>query len=155
MKIKTINQLRNNHHLLTATKKQINFTFIAFTFVIGMSWTACKSVYAASNDRPPPTSGVKWHPGHYYTLMGQSKDNPKQMAQVYRELKKTPALRGLQIRYHWTELEREENMYDFNSIERLLAELAAQKKRLIICCKRNHLILQQLLYRYLQNKDGN
>ena len=132
MEIKTIIQLRNNHHLAAATK-QINIAFIAFMFVIGTSWTACKAVYAASNDRPSAsTSEVKWHPGHYYTLMGQGKNNPKYMTQVYRELKKTPALRGLQIRYHWAELELEENMYDFTSIEQLLAELTAQKKRLII-----------------------
>ena len=134
MKIKTTLQLGNNYPPSTGTKKQININiaFIAFIFVIGMSWALCKSVYAASKDRPPAsTSGVKWHPGHYYTLMGQSKDNPKQMTQVYRELKKTPALRGLQIRYHWAELEPEENMYDFTSIERILSN------------------------RYLQNKDGN
>jgi|CXWL01.1.fsa_nt_gi hypothetical protein len=123
---------RNNDHFSTAAK-QIHAVLITLVFVIGMGWTACKSVYAANNvSSSATTSGVKWHPGHYYTLMGQGKNNPKYMAQVYRELKKTPALRGIQIRYDWAELEPAENMYDFTSIEHHLAELASQKKRLII-----------------------
>jgi hypothetical protein len=130
METKTVIQHRNNY--LATPAKRINIALIVFMFAISMNWFACKTAYG-SNDRPSaPISGVKWHPGHYYTLMGQGKNNPKYMAQVYRELKKTPALRGLQIRYNWAELEPEENMYDFTSIEQHLAELTAQKKRLII-----------------------
>ena len=75
---------------------------------------------------------VKWHPGHYYALMNFMRTNPKIMAQVYRELNATPALRGLQVRYEWPELEPEEGRYDFTAIERVLAELAPQNKRLIV-----------------------
>ncbi len=75
---------------------------------------------------------VKWHPGHYYALMNFMRTNPKIMAQVYSELKATPALRGLQVRYEWPELEPEEGRYDFTAIERVLAELAPQNKRLIV-----------------------
>lgn len=119
----------NDHRLnIVKYKRAIS---IALLFVIGAIWTACGVAYAADNTRLSATTAVKWHPGHYYTLMGD-KNNPKYMAQVYRELKKTPLLRGLQIRYEWAELESAENMYDFTSIEQRLAELAAQKKRLII-----------------------
>jgi hypothetical protein len=36
---------------------------------------------------------VKWHPGHYYAPMTFMRSNPTIMAQVYAELKATPALR--------------------------------------------------------------
>jgi hypothetical protein len=42
---------------------------------------------------------VKWHPGHYYAPMSFMRKNPKIMALVYSELRATPALRGLQVRY--------------------------------------------------------
>ena len=130
MKINTNIKPRNNDHLFPAAR-QIHVVLIALVFVIGMGWTACKTVYSANNASSSATTAVKWHPGHYYALMGQGKqgkNNPKYMAQVYRELKKTPALRGIQIRYEWAELEPTENMYDFTSMERHLTELAAQKK---------------------------
>ena len=77
-------------------------------------------------------SAVKWHPGHYYAPMNFMRTNPKIMAQVYSELKATPALRGLQVRYEWPELEPEEGRYDVTVIEQVLAELTAQNKRLIV-----------------------
>ena len=111
---------------------QMHGLLITLLFVLGTIWASLGTAYAATNATSPITTGVKWHPGHYYTLMGQGKNNPKYMAQVYRELKKTPALRGLQIRYHWAELEPEEGIYNFTSIEQHLAQLTEQKKRLII-----------------------
>lgn len=75
---------------------------------------------------------VKWHPGHYYTILGLGKNDPKYMTQVYKELKATPALRGIQIRYFWAELETAKGVYDFASIDQRLAELAAIGKRLVI-----------------------
>ncbi|MDP1614873.1 MAG: hypothetical protein Q8L68_03670, partial [Methylococcales bacterium] len=75
---------------------------------------------------------VKWHPGHYCTILGLGKNDPKYMTQVYKELKATPALRGLDSRYFWAELETAKGVYDFTSIDQRLAELAAIGKRLVI-----------------------
>jgi hypothetical protein len=75
---------------------------------------------------------VKWHPGHYCTILGLGKNDPKYMAQVYKELNATPALRGIQIRYFWAELETTKGVYDFTSIDQRLADLAAIGKRLVI-----------------------
>ncbi|MCC6965690.1 MAG: glycoside hydrolase [Nitrospira sp.] len=81
----------------------------------------------------PTTPGVvKWHPGHYYAPMTFMRTNPSIMAQVYAELKATPALRGLQVRFTWPELEPEEGRYDFKGIEKVLTELAPLNKHLII-----------------------
>ncbi len=115
----------------TKIKQNSATSFKSLFFVMCMAWLFIGVTYA-SDKSTPINNAVKWHPGHYYTLMGQSKNNPKQMAQIYRELKNTPLLRGIQIRYDWAELEPEENVYNFSSIEHHLAELASQKKRLII-----------------------
>ncbi len=96
--------------------------------------TACTGswpVKTAAADVSDP-GAVKWHPGHYYAPMSFMRTNPKIMAQVYRELQATPALRGLQMRFEWPELEPEEGQYDFTAIERVLAELAPHNKRLIV-----------------------
>lgn len=96
--------------------------------------TACTGswpVKTAAADVSDP-GAVKWHPGHYYAPMSFMPTNPKIMAHVYRELQATPALRGLQMRFEWPELESEEGQYDFTAIERVLAELAPHNKRLIV-----------------------
>ncbi len=81
----------------------------------------------------PTTPGiVKWHPGHYYAPMTFMRANPAIMAQVYAELKATPAFRGLHMRFSWPDLEPEEGRYDFSGIEQILAELAPSNKHLVI-----------------------
>ncbi len=77
-------------------------------------------------------NSVKWHPGHYYTILSHGKNKPGYMRQVYQELKSTPALRGLQVRYNWKELEPQEGVYNFSLINQHLSELAEQNKRLVI-----------------------
>ncbi|MBP6365867.1 MAG: beta-galactosidase [Nitrosomonas sp.] len=110
----------------SAIKLEINFSFLGAVSMILIFWSnACDA-------STPVVDSVKWHPGHYYTIMGYGKDNPKYMTQIYNELKKTPVLRGIQVRYLWAELEKTEGVYDFTSIDRQLGELAAQGKRLVI-----------------------
>lgn len=75
---------------------------------------------------------VKWHPGHYYTVMDHGKDENWYMSMVYREIKSTPALRGIQIRYTWAELESSPGSYNFYSIAKRLSELSAIGKRLVL-----------------------
>ncbi|MBA3754938.1 MAG: glycoside hydrolase, partial [Nitrosomonas sp.] len=122
-----------NTNLSTAARQlyvHIILTGLLFiTSIVLIPWT---TVYAADTKTPRVTTPVKWHPGHYYTLMSAGKNNPKHLTQIYKELKETPALRGLQIRYEWAELESAEGVYNFTSIDQRLAELAAQKKRLIV-----------------------
>ncbi len=78
------------------------------------------------------SDGVKWHPGHYYATMGHGKNNPAYMRNVYAELEQTRALRGLQVRYAWAELEASEGVYNFAPIDTILNELAKRGKRLFI-----------------------
>jgi Beta-galactosidase len=101
-------------------------------FVVGLLWVLGEGLSVADPRSPGVTQGVKWHPGHYVTIMGWGKNSPKYLEDVYAELQATPALRGVQIRYVWAELEPAEGRYDFTSIDQRLAELAAQGKRLVI-----------------------
>lgn len=109
--------------------KQMYAILIAL-FITSIVLILSGAAYANSNF--PVAGSVKWHPGHYYTVMSNRSKDSKYLKQVYRELKETPALRGIQIRYKWAELEPEEGRYNFASIDQHLAELAAQQKRLII-----------------------
>ena len=54
------------------------------------------------------------------------------MSQVYKELKATPALKGVQIRYDWVELEPSPGNYNFYPIVKCLSELSTIGKRLVV-----------------------
>ncbi|MBA3754939.1 MAG: glycoside hydrolase [Nitrosomonas sp.] len=75
---------------------------------------------------------VKWYPGHYLSMVGEGHYNSTYMEEVYNELERTPALRGIMVRYAWGELETAKDVYDFSNISKLLTELAARNKRLVI-----------------------
>jgi hypothetical protein len=116
--------------ILSIAFKRINALFIAALFVISMIIASLASVHAAPI--PPGTTGVKWHPGHYYTIQNWANDDPIYMAQVYKELEATPALRGMQMRYLWGWIEKSPGVYDFSSIDKHLEKLTAIGKRLVI-----------------------
>ncbi|SOD16202.1 glycoside hydrolase [Nitrosomonas ureae] len=86
------------------------------------------NVAAATTD----PAAVKWHPGHYYTTIKWGNNDSSYLSQVYSEIGATPALRGIQMRYFWSELEKSKGVYDFSSIDKRLAELSARNKRLVI-----------------------
>lgn len=102
--------------------------FVVLCAVVGTGGWPARTAAAGESD----PGAVKWHPGHYYAPMSFMRTNPTIMAHVYRELQLTPTLRGLQVRYEWPELEPEEGRYDFSAIERVLAELVTQNKRLVV-----------------------
>ncbi|MEQ1816389.1 MAG: glycoside hydrolase [Nitrosomonas sp.] len=104
------------------------YALLLLLLIMSMVWLPFGTAQAA----PATSSSVKWHPGHYYAINMGDKYNSTYMAKVYSELKRTPALRGVQIRYTWAELERSYGVYNFSSIDKRLAELAAQNKRLVI-----------------------
>ena len=103
--------------------KQMQSILIASLFTISMILVPLGTATAQA---------VKWHPGHYYSMIGEGKFKPDYRNKIYNELKQTPALRGVMVRYAWGELETAKGVYDFSNINKLLTELGAQKKRLII-----------------------
>ena len=114
---------------LSIAVRPMHSILVAILFIISMIWIPFGTAHAVV--KAPPGS-VKWHPGHYYTLVGSGKNNPAYLEQVYSELNDTPALRGIQVRYSWAELETSYGVYNFTSIEKRLSELAAKNKRLMI-----------------------
>ena len=75
---------------------------------------------------------VKWHPGHYVTLAPFGNDGPDYFDKVLAEIAQYPAMRGVQKRYLWSSLEKQEGQYDFGEIEADLARLSNHRKRLVI-----------------------
>lgn len=112
------------------TPAMLRILIILAVMALPWAWFGIEAAVAAE---APTTPGVvKWHPGHYYTPMTFMRTNPSIMAQIYTELKSTPALRGLQVRFTWPELEPDEDRYDFTGIEKILAELIPLNKHLVI-----------------------
>lgn len=77
-------------------------------------------------------NAVKWHPGHYLMLMSYGKNSSYYLQNVYNELEAHSALRGVAVRFTWKELEPAKGVYNFSSIDKHLAEVAARNKRLMI-----------------------
>lgn len=88
--------------------------------------------------RPADASGtyargqVKWHPGHYVTLLPGLAPSAEHIASVILETVANPALRGVQVRYTWAELEPTNGTFDFSRIQRDLDLVQASGKRLFI-----------------------
>lgn len=86
-------------------------------------------------------AAIKWYPGHYYTILpGDIPTTPwreEQMEIIYKELAATPALRGMQVRLMWDELEGAKGDYSkgFAIINKLLNRLTTMNKRLVVQVK--------------------
>ena len=90
MQIKNIIKSRiSNLPQITAKKMCIALAVISMLVV-----THGKIAFGAVTLDP-----IKWHPGHYYTIMSWGNNNSTYLSQVYSEIKATPALRGIQMRY--------------------------------------------------------
>ena len=116
--------------ILPTISRRRNALSIAALFVICMMLAPWEIAGAAPI--PSKSKGIKWHPGHYYTIQNWANDDPIYMAKVYKELKATPALRGMQMRFLWGWLEKSPGVYDFSIIDQHLKKLTAMNKRLVI-----------------------
>ncbi|SOD21070.1 glycoside hydrolase [Nitrosomonas ureae] len=125
-----INNFMISNILSKDITQRLNAITTAALFFIGMIVAPVGIVSATS--LPAGTTGVKWNPGHYYTIQNWANDDPIYMAKVYKELQETPALRGMQLRYLWGWLEKSPGVYDFSSIDKHLAKLTKMNKRLVI-----------------------
>ncbi len=128
--------MRTNHNALLINSMHIyklDLTILMIlTCLISITSVFWGSKYAVGATTPVVTTPIKWHPGHYYTIMDYGKNASWYLSQVYSEIKATPALRGIQIRYSWAELETSEGVYNFSSIAKRLNELSSINKRLVI-----------------------
>jgi hypothetical protein len=76
--------------------------------------------------------GVKWHPGHYVTLNG---NDPQGLHFSHiDDIAKESAIKGVQVRIWWHELERSKGSYDFSKVDAYLKKLKSLPvpKRLVV-----------------------
>ncbi|PSJ17957.1 glycoside hydrolase [Nitrosomonas supralitoralis] len=138
-------------HLTPTTSKPNDMAhklLIAILLCISMMYVPSGAVAATSD----PTA-VKWHPGHYYIIRGSQKNNATYLSQVYSELKATPALKGMMIRYFWNDLEKSKGVYDFSSIDKRLAELSSRGKRLVIQVQTKSFNKRQVVPNYMKTAE--
>ena len=132
MSVPTVTETRILPNSSVITRHKHHVMLIALIFLLSMILVPWGAKHAVAATTPVVTTPVKWHPGHYYTIMSHGKNEPWYLSQVYKELKATPALRGMQVRYRWSELEVAEGEYNFSRIAKRLSELSAINKRLVI-----------------------
>ncbi len=68
-----------------------NVMLIALLFLMSMILVLWGTKHAVAATTPVVTTPVKWHPGHYYTIMSYGKNTSWYLSQVYKELKATSA----------------------------------------------------------------
>lgn len=75
---------------------------------------------------------MKWYPGHY--VMFATEDSLSSHLRNINEIGDEPAIRGVQLRIRWSDLEKSRGVYDFSKIDAVLARLKAQPtdKRLVV-----------------------
>jgi hypothetical protein len=72
---------------------------------------------------------VKWNPGHYIALGRRDQDT---VLKALAEIKPYPQVKGLLLRYEWSQLETSKGVYDFTRIDRDQGLAQAAGKRLWI-----------------------
>jgi len=80
-------------------------------------------------------AAVKWHPGHYFTIMPHIMDKRSSggpLEEAFKELQDSQTLRGMQIRLFWAELETSKDKYNFADIDYFLNRMKKMNKRLVI-----------------------
>lgn len=78
-------------------------------------------------DAAIPSSGYKWHPGHYLNAYWG-----KNIAVQIRQAKSSPAFKGISVIHGWWELEKDKDQYDFSAIDRELDAVQSAGLQLII-----------------------
>ncbi len=75
---------------------------------------------------------MKWHPGHYLVL-NDGDSLSKDLTNI-NEIAGVPAIKGVEVKLWWSELERSRGVYDFSQIDAYLKKLKSlpTPKRLVI-----------------------
>jgi hypothetical protein len=73
---------------------------------------------------------IKFHPGHYIMLNGG--DSMSTHLKHIDEIKDVDAIKGVQIRIWWKDLETSKGVYNFSMIDTYLARVKSYHKRLVI-----------------------
>ena len=91
-------------------------------------------------------SQVKWNPGHYITV-----PNYADKDMVVQEISSVSAIRGVQLRYEWKELEPQKDVYDFSKIDADIAKFSLVNKKLVIFLMTKSFVDSSALPPYMDN----
>lgn len=85
----------------------------------------------------PGTVGVKWNPGHYLAIPGGVDESVDAylIKEAYKEMNSNPGIVGLQLRFRWSDLEKERGAYDFKIIDdhlKMVSTTGNKSKRIFI-----------------------
>lgn len=89
---------------------------------------------------------VKWNPGHYITV-----PNYADKDMVIQEIASVAAIRGVQLRYTWKELEPQKDVYDFSKIDADISKFSLVNKKLVIFLMTKSFIDSSALPAYMDN----
>lgn len=88
---------------------------------------------------------IKWNPGHYITVPDYANK-----AIVVQEIAPVNAIRGVQIRYNWKDLEPQKDVYDFSKIDTDIAMFEKINKKLVIFLMTKSFIDSSPLPQYME-----
>lgn len=80
-----------------------------------------------------PSSGIKWHPGHYMMMRSRTRNPSKELGWI-DAIGNESAVQGSLVVWVWSDLEKGKGQYDFSQIDQYLKRLKSQPqpKRLIV-----------------------
>lgn len=89
---------------------------------------------------------IKWNPGHYITVPDYANK-----ATVIQEIASVNAIRGVQLRYNWKDLEPQKDVYDFSKIDADIAMFSKIDKKLVIFLMTKSFVDSSALPTYMDN----
>lgn len=118
--------------LSMALPRQLCVPVVLALFTIGSfaSEPSPPRICVADNQRAVDETSIKWNPGHY--MIAPNGSTLSDRLRYLDELAREPAVKGMQVRYYWKELEPELGQYDFTALGQLLDKASSVNKQLIV-----------------------
>ena len=77
-------------------------------------------------------TGVKYNPGHYWMIYKRQRANPDYLRGVRADFVNAKAIKGIQVKFTWRELENQMGDYNWTGIDSLLNLVKEYGKQLVI-----------------------
>lgn len=100
-------------------KKNAQNTAVTYALLVGFLFI---SGCAMQTPKQIPTTGIKWHPGHYILVKGEKSKQEYLQGNFL----------GIQKKYAWKDMEPEQGKYNFTEIKEDLKFLEQHGKRLVV-----------------------
>ncbi len=123
-------------HLLVSVLSSAAFTLlasVAMGVVPNPPSKVCVGTSCTTSADTHPSTGIKWHPGHYMMLRARHRKPTTELPWI-DAMGKESTLQGSLVGFVWSDLETSKGVYDLSSIDLYLNRLKSQPqpKRLIV-----------------------